>query len=75
LADEPTANLDSKTAEDIMKLMQTMNQRHGTIFVFSTHDPMVMALAPRLVKLHDGLIVSDETRQNNETRPSQGGTQ
>jgi len=75
LADEPTANLDSKTAEDIMKLMQTMNQRHGTIFVFSTHDPMVMGLAPRLVKLHDGLIVSDEIRQDTETRPNQGGSQ
>jgi putative ABC transport system ATP-binding protein len=62
LADEPTANLDSDTGEAILKLMKDMNQRHGTTFIFSTHDPMVMAFAARLVKLHDGAIVSDERR-------------
>ena len=62
LADEPTANLDSDTGQAILQLMKEMNRKHGTTFVFSTHDPMVMAFAGRLVKLHDGAIVSDERR-------------
>ncbi|MDC7220609.1 MAG: ABC transporter ATP-binding protein [Spirochaetales bacterium] len=62
LADEPTANLDSHTGEDILKLMREMNEKHGTTFIFSTHDKMVMDYAKRLVLLHDGLIQSDETR-------------
>ncbi len=60
LADEPTANLDSKTGGSILKLMEDMNARHNTIFIFSTHDPMVMDFAHRLVKLHDGKISADE---------------
>jgi putative ABC transport system ATP-binding protein len=60
LADEPTANLDSGTAGEIMALMQSMNEKHGTTFVFSTHDPLVMKHATRLVRLHDGQIESDE---------------
>ncbi|HNY20582.1 MAG TPA: ABC transporter ATP-binding protein [Treponemataceae bacterium] len=60
LADEPTANLDSKTGEEILALMESLNARHGTTFVFSTHDPMVMRHAKRIVRLHDGEIVSDE---------------
>lgn len=62
LADEPTANLDSHTGEEILKLMETMNQKHETTFVFSTHDKMVMDYAHRLVALHDGLIQSDRKR-------------
>jgi putative ABC transport system ATP-binding protein len=62
LADEPTANLDSKTGEDILKLMERLNEKHNTMFIFSTHDPMVMEYAHRLVSLHDGRIVSDERR-------------
>ena len=62
LADEPTANLDSKTGEEILKLMEELNRRHDTTFIFSTHDPMVMDYARRLVKLHDGRVVSDERR-------------
>ena len=62
LADEPTANLDSKTGEEILKLMEKLNRDHGTTFIFSTHDPMVMDYAHRLVNLHDGTIVSDERR-------------
>ncbi|HOT62751.1 MAG TPA: ABC transporter ATP-binding protein [Treponemataceae bacterium] len=60
LADEPTANLDSKTGEAILALMEELNRSHGTTFVFSTHDQMVMSHARRLVRLHDGEIVSDE---------------
>ncbi|TFG62093.1 MAG: ABC transporter ATP-binding protein [Spirochaetales bacterium] len=62
LADEPTANLDSATGEAILKLMEDMNRKHDTTFVFSTHDPMVMDFARRLVLLHDGLITSDKGR-------------
>ena len=56
LADEPTANLDSKTGESIIQLMKDMNAKEGVTFIFSTHDPMVMGQAKRLIKLHDGRI-------------------
>lgn len=62
LADEPTANLDSTTGSEILKLMQKLNQKHKTTFIFSTHDKMVMDLAKRLVLLHDGKITSDTRR-------------
>lgn len=54
LADEPTANLDSKTGEKIIKLMLRLNQEKGTTFIFSTHDEMILRHANRIVKLHDG---------------------
>ena len=59
LADEPTANLDSHTAEDIISLMQKMNTEHNTTFVFSTHDPLMMKHARRIVVLHDGKVQKD----------------
>ncbi len=62
LADEPTANLDSKTAEDLLQLMLRMNRERGVTFLFSTHDPRVMAHARRIVRLVDGRIASDERR-------------
>ena len=62
LADEPTANLDSENGKEILELMREMNRTHGTTFLFSTHDPMVMEFADRLIRLHDGLIRSDERR-------------
>ena len=62
LADEPTANLDSKNGEDVLSLMKNMNEKYNTTFIFSTHDKMVMDHASRLVKLHDGTIQSDERR-------------
>jgi len=62
LADEPTANLDSKTGRDILDLMEVMNKKHNTTFVFSTHDQMVMDFAHRLVLLHDGEITQDERK-------------
>ena len=65
LADEPTANLDSNTAGEIMALMLAMNKKHGTTFVFSTHDPLVMDHATRLVRLHDGQVESDERRNGD----------
>ncbi|HPO01856.1 ABC transporter ATP-binding protein [Treponema zuelzerae] len=62
LADEPTANLDSKTGREILALMRELNEQHDTTFIFSTHDPMVMEQARVLVKLHDGEITGIEKR-------------
>ncbi len=62
LADEPTANLDSKTGKEILELMLGLNAGEGTTFIFSTHDKMVMEYARRLVMLRDGRVES-ETRK------------
>jgi putative ABC transport system ATP-binding protein len=62
LADEPTANLDSATAEEIIALMQKINQERQATFVFSTHDPRMQAHARRQIVLKDGQIESDERR-------------
>ena len=62
LADEPTANLDSHTAEDIIDIMHRINDKMQTTFVFSTHDQLVQKHAKRIVILKDGLISSDERR-------------
>ena len=62
LADEPTANVDSETAELLLDLMQELNQSHAATFVFSTHDPRVMQRAKRLVQMVDGQIKSDELK-------------
>jgi len=56
LADEPTANLDSETGEQILQLMQSMNAERGTTFIFSTHDPQVLRYAKTVVRIHDGRI-------------------
>jgi putative ABC transport system ATP-binding protein len=60
LADEPTANLDSKTAESLIHLMLEMNEKRGATFLFSTHDPRVMKHARRVIHLSDGQIVREE---------------
>jgi putative ABC transport system ATP-binding protein len=62
LADEPTANLDSRTAENLMQLLRHMNQEHGVTFIFSTHDKLVMEFSQRLITLRDGRIVDDVQR-------------
>jgi putative ABC transport system ATP-binding protein len=62
LADEPTANLDSETAARLLEVMARLNLDHGITFLFSTHDPAVMAAARRLVTLRDGGIVDDERK-------------
>lgn len=59
LADEPTANLDSKTGKSILELMRHMNELNKTTFVFATHDPDVLAFARRQIHIHDGMIESD----------------
>ena len=59
LADEPTANLDSTTGAKLLDTMRDLNEQTGITFLFSTHDPMVMERARRLIKLRDGKIVDD----------------
>jgi putative ABC transport system ATP-binding protein len=62
LADEPTANLDSHTAEQLMELFVELNEHHGTTFVIATHDQRVMRYAKRVVHMLDGKVVDDERR-------------
>ncbi|MCC6811435.1 MAG: ABC transporter ATP-binding protein [Deltaproteobacteria bacterium] len=62
LADEPTANLDQATGAALMDLMRELNRERGITFIFSSHDPMVLERADRLVRLVDGLVVTDEKR-------------
>jgi putative ABC transport system ATP-binding protein len=62
LADEPTANLDSKTGGEILRLMLRLNEAEGTTFIFSTHDQMVMDHARRIIRIRDGQIDSDEVK-------------
>ena len=59
LADEPTANLDSKTADELMELFRELNDHHKTTFVIATHDKRVMSYAKRLIRMLDGRIVED----------------
>jgi putative ABC transport system ATP-binding protein len=60
LADEPTANLDSKTAGKLLDLMARLNSERGVTFLFSTHDPLVIDRATRKIRLVDGRIVGDQ---------------
>ncbi len=62
LADEPTANLDSKSASELVALMEKLNDERGVTFLFSTHDPRVKDAAHRVVTLVDGQITADERR-------------
>jgi putative ABC transport system ATP-binding protein len=57
IADEPTASLDSRTGGDIIDLLKTLNCTLGTTFVFATHDPAIIAMAPRVIRLADGHVV------------------
>jgi putative ABC transport system ATP-binding protein len=57
LADEPTANLDSKSAENLLDIMERLNKQEGVTFVFSTHDPRIVAKARRIITLEDGKVV------------------
>ena len=59
LADEPTANVDSGTADRLLDLMEELNRERGTTFLFSTHDPRVMNRARRIVRLVDGKVEND----------------
>ncbi|MFQ3547074.1 MAG: ABC transporter ATP-binding protein, partial [Termitinemataceae bacterium] len=64
LADEPTANLDSHMAEEIVELMRTINQDLKATFIFSTHDPLVQHHARRIITIRDGSIHGDERKES-----------
>ncbi len=68
IADEPTANLDSANGEAVLKSMEQLNKEQGTTFLISSHDPMVVAHAKRVITLHDGQLKSDQPH-----RPTGGG--
>jgi len=63
LADEPTANLDSKSATTLLKIMEALNREEKITFIFSTHDPRVVKMARRVITLEDGMVISDEVRK------------
>ena len=59
LADEPTANLDSKTGEEIIELMKSVNKEHNTTFIFSTHDQNIFSIADHIIRLKDGTVAEN----------------
>jgi putative ABC transport system ATP-binding protein len=63
LADEPTANLDSKSATTLLEIMEKLNHEEKITFIFSTHDARVVKMAHRVITLEDGRILSDEVRE------------
>jgi len=63
LADEPTANLDSKSASTLLEIMETLNHGEKITFIFSTHDARVVKMAHRVITLEDGKVVSDDVRE------------
>lgn len=73
LADEPTANLDGENAEILLAMMRRLNQEQGITFIFSTHDPRVMAYARRVVTLVDGRVAKDEARDAPKPREPKEG--
>jgi len=64
LADEPTANLDSRSAENLLEIMEKLNRDENITFIFSTHDPRVVRKARRVITLEDGKVLNDEIRLN-----------
>ncbi|MBI9066302.1 MAG: ABC transporter ATP-binding protein [Salinivirgaceae bacterium] len=66
LADEPTANLDSKSTETLLEIMEKLNREENITFIFSTHDARVVKKARRVITLEDGKILSDVTKNGGE---------
>jgi len=72
LADEPTGNLDTRTSDEIMDLLQRLNREQGITILFVTHDPEIAEYCNRVIHFRDGRIESD---QNNHTQPAADQTQ
>ncbi len=66
LADEPTANLDSKTTENLLDIMEKLNREEKITFIFSTHDQRVVRKARRVITIEDGKVISDDHREESE---------
>jgi putative ABC transport system ATP-binding protein len=66
LADEPTANLDSRSAATLLEIMEKLNHAEKTTFIFSTHDPRVVRMAHRVITLEDGRVISDEVTAHQD---------
>jgi putative ABC transport system ATP-binding protein len=62
LADEPTANLDSKSTETLLDIMEKLNEEEKITFIFSTHDARVMKKAHRIITIEDGKVLRDERK-------------
>jgi putative ABC transport system ATP-binding protein len=62
LADEPTANLDSRSTETLLDIMEQLNREEGITFIFSTHDARVVKKARRVITVEDGKVISDERK-------------
>ncbi len=71
-ADEPTGNLDSKTSEEVLRMLQQLNSEQGISIIVVTHDPSVARYAQRLIRIHDGLIVDGQSETSD---PMPGGSQ
>lgn len=69
LADEPTANLDGENAETLLRMMRALNEQSGITFIFSTHDPRVVAHAGRVIKLVDGRVSDDTLKSQGDGGP------
>lgn len=69
LADEPTANLDSKSAENLLDIMEKLNRDENITFLFSTHDQRVVSKARRVIKIQDGMVVSDVKKRLHKGKP------
>jgi putative ABC transport system ATP-binding protein len=65
LADEPTANLDSRSTETLLDIMEQLNREEGITFIFSTHDARVMKKARRVITVEDGKVISDERKERH----------
>lgn len=66
IADEPTANLDSKTGKGLLEMMKYMNEKRNATFIFSTHDKMVMDYSRRLVLIRDGIVAEDQIKSSHD---------
>ncbi len=66
LADEPTANLDTKSSENLLDIMEKLNREENITFIFSTHDPRVVKKARRVITLEDGKVIEDDWKEKPE---------